>query len=72
MAVDPLIELRNVHKHFGELQVLRDIDLTVGKGEVAFDLFAHKTVPQNLAPDAFLTAPESERARDLLAEILRH
>jgi glutamate transport system ATP-binding protein len=34
MAVDPLIELRNVNKHFGELHVLRDIDLTVGKGEV--------------------------------------
>jgi glutamate transport system ATP-binding protein len=34
MAVDPLIELRNVNKYFGELHVLRDIDLTVGKGEV--------------------------------------
>ncbi|MER8013631.1 amino acid ABC transporter ATP-binding protein [Streptomyces griseoluteus] len=34
MAVDPLIELRDVNKHFGELHVLRDIDLTVGKGEV--------------------------------------
>ncbi|MFI1414351.1 amino acid ABC transporter ATP-binding protein [Streptomyces sp. NPDC020707] len=34
MAVDPLIELRHVNKYFGELHVLRDIDLTVGKGEV--------------------------------------
>ncbi|MFF0384681.1 amino acid ABC transporter ATP-binding protein [Streptomyces sp. NPDC004673] len=34
MAVDPLIELRDVNKHFGELHVLQDIDLTVGKGEV--------------------------------------
>ncbi len=34
MAVDPLIELRNVNKHYGELHVLRDIDLTVGRGEV--------------------------------------
>ncbi|MGR4847929.1 amino acid ABC transporter ATP-binding protein [Streptomyces sp. LARHCF252] len=34
MAVDPLIELRDVNKHFGELHVLRDINLTVGKGEV--------------------------------------
>ncbi|MFD4789969.1 amino acid ABC transporter ATP-binding protein [Streptomyces sp. NPDC058459] len=34
MAVDPLIELRDVNKHFGALHVLRDIDLTVGKGEV--------------------------------------
>ncbi|MFD8947292.1 amino acid ABC transporter ATP-binding protein [Streptomyces xanthophaeus] len=34
MAVDPLIELRDVNKHFGELHVLRDIDLTIGRGEV--------------------------------------
>ncbi|MFJ5560784.1 amino acid ABC transporter ATP-binding protein [Streptomyces sp. NPDC093250] len=34
MAVDPLIELRNVNKYFGDLHVLRDIDLTVGRGEV--------------------------------------
>ncbi|MES4889492.1 amino acid ABC transporter ATP-binding protein [Streptomyces sp. NPDC096012] len=34
MAVDPLIELRNVNKYYGKLHVLRDIDLTVGKGEV--------------------------------------
>ncbi|MFD8260236.1 amino acid ABC transporter ATP-binding protein [Streptomyces griseoluteus] len=34
MAVDPLIELRDVNKHFGELHVLQDIDLTIGKGEV--------------------------------------
>ncbi|MFJ8535397.1 amino acid ABC transporter ATP-binding protein [Streptomyces sp. NPDC093591] len=34
MAVDPLIELRDVNKHFGDLHVLQDINLTVGKGEV--------------------------------------
>ncbi|MEV7616364.1 amino acid ABC transporter ATP-binding protein [Streptomyces sp. NPDC089799] len=34
MAVDPLIELRDVNKHYGELHVLRDINLTVGRGEV--------------------------------------
>ncbi|MEU6506175.1 MULTISPECIES: amino acid ABC transporter ATP-binding protein [Streptomyces] len=34
MAVDPLIELQGVNKYYGELHVLRDIDLTVGKGEV--------------------------------------
>ncbi|WP_327112909.1 amino acid ABC transporter ATP-binding protein [Streptomyces sp. NBC_01341] len=34
MAVDPLIELRDVNKHFGKLHVLRDINLTVGRGEV--------------------------------------
>ncbi|MEU6082753.1 amino acid ABC transporter ATP-binding protein [Streptomyces sp. NPDC047108] len=31
---DPLIELRGVNKHFGSLHVLKDIDLTVGRGEV--------------------------------------
>ncbi|MFI8006056.1 amino acid ABC transporter ATP-binding protein [Streptomyces sp. NPDC086010] len=34
MAVDPLIELRDVNKYFGKLHVLRDINLTVGRGEV--------------------------------------
>ncbi|WP_327417406.1 amino acid ABC transporter ATP-binding protein [Streptomyces sp. NBC_01233] len=34
MTVDPLIELRDVNKHFGQLHVLRDINLTVGRGEV--------------------------------------
>ncbi|MFC7258020.1 amino acid ABC transporter ATP-binding protein [Streptomyces lutosisoli] len=34
MAVDPLIELHDVNKYFGELHVLQNINLTVGKGEV--------------------------------------
>ncbi|PSJ24273.1 glutamate ABC transporter ATP-binding protein [Streptosporangium nondiastaticum] len=34
MAVDPLIEMRDVNKHYGELHVLKDINLTVGRGEV--------------------------------------
>ncbi|MGP3940410.1 MULTISPECIES: amino acid ABC transporter ATP-binding protein [Streptomyces] len=35
MAVgEPLIELHGVNKHFGALHVLRDIELTVGRGEV--------------------------------------
>ncbi|KAB1149884.1 amino acid ABC transporter ATP-binding protein [Streptomyces luteolifulvus] len=34
MVVDPLIELLDVNKYFGELHVLEDINLTVGKGEV--------------------------------------
>ncbi|MET9801046.1 amino acid ABC transporter ATP-binding protein [Streptomyces sp. NPDC006368] len=34
MAVDPLIELRDVNKYFGQLHVLQDISLTVGRGEV--------------------------------------
>ncbi|MFG2287121.1 MULTISPECIES: amino acid ABC transporter ATP-binding protein [unclassified Streptomyces] len=34
MAGDALIELRGVNKHYGNLHVLQDIDLTVGRGEV--------------------------------------
>ncbi|MFD5033395.1 amino acid ABC transporter ATP-binding protein [Streptomyces sp. NPDC058220] len=34
MAVDPLIELRDVNKYYGQLHVLQDIDLTVARGEV--------------------------------------
>ncbi|MDH6124686.1 amino acid ABC transporter ATP-binding protein [Kitasatospora sp. GP82] len=30
----PLIELSGVNKHYGQLHVLQDIDLTVGRGEV--------------------------------------
>ncbi len=31
---EPLVVLEGVNKHFGDLHVLRDIDLTVGTGEV--------------------------------------
>jgi len=31
---DPLVVIDQVNKHFGDLHVLRDIDLTVSKGEV--------------------------------------
>ncbi|MFC5719240.1 amino acid ABC transporter ATP-binding protein [Streptomyces gamaensis] len=34
MAGEPLIELRGVNKHYGTLHVLKDVDLTVGRGEV--------------------------------------
>ncbi len=30
----PMVQIANVNKHFGDLHVLKDIDLTVGKGEV--------------------------------------
>jgi len=33
-ATTPLVELEGVNKHFGALHVLRDIDLTVARGEV--------------------------------------
>jgi len=31
---DPLVVMDNVNKHFGPLHVLKDINLTIGKGEV--------------------------------------
>ncbi|MFL6176887.1 MAG: ATP-binding cassette domain-containing protein, partial [Ornithinibacter sp.] len=31
---EPLVVLKGVNKHFGDLHVLQDIDLTVGSGEV--------------------------------------
>src|SRR6188474_3874135 len=31
---EPLVALKGVNKHFGDLHVLKDIDLTVGAGEV--------------------------------------
>ncbi len=33
-AADTLVSLRGVNKHFGELHVLRDIDLDIARGEV--------------------------------------
>jgi len=34
MTGQPTVEMRGVNKYFGDLHVLRDIDLTVGTGEV--------------------------------------
>jgi len=31
---EPMVAIKAVNKHFGELHVLKDIDLTVGKGEI--------------------------------------
>ncbi|HYN29745.1 MAG TPA: amino acid ABC transporter ATP-binding protein [Dermatophilaceae bacterium] len=31
---DPLVVLKGVNKHFGDLHVLRDVDLEIGRGEV--------------------------------------
>ncbi|HEY9309056.1 MAG TPA: amino acid ABC transporter ATP-binding protein [Microbacterium sp.] len=31
---DPLVQISNVQKHYGEFQALKDIDLTVNRGEV--------------------------------------
>jgi glutamate transport system ATP-binding protein len=34
MAGEPLVVVDTINKHFGDLHVLRDVSLTVGKGEV--------------------------------------
>ncbi|AWN17240.1 amino acid ABC transporter ATP-binding protein [Salinisphaera sp. LB1] len=31
---EPIVQIENVHKHFGDLHVLRDVNMTVSKGEV--------------------------------------
>jgi glutamate transport system ATP-binding protein len=33
-AGQPIVEIENVNKHFGDLHVLKDINLTVGRGDV--------------------------------------
>ncbi len=33
-AADPLVEVEEVNKYFGDLHVLKDVDLTVARGEV--------------------------------------
>ena len=33
-AREPMVVITGLNKHFGELHVLRDINLTIGKGEV--------------------------------------
>ena len=40
-AAPALVELEGVNKHFGDLHVLRDIDLTVRKGEVLVGIGPH-------------------------------
>lgn len=32
--MEPLVEISHVDKHFGDFQALKDINLTVGRGEV--------------------------------------
>ena len=34
ISTEPIIELRHVDKHYGDLHVLKDVNLTVHKGEV--------------------------------------
>ena len=35
----PLVVLEGVNKHFGDLHVLKDVDLTVGAGEVVVVIY---------------------------------
>ncbi len=38
MSADPIVSISGLNKWFGEFHVLRDIDLTVGRGERIVDL----------------------------------
>ena len=43
----PIIEIRHLQKHFGDLHVLHDIDFNVNKGEVVTITvsYTHLTLP---------------------------
>lgn len=47
----PVIELRHVDKHFGELHVLKDINLSVKKGEVVVVIGPSGSGKSTLCPD---------------------
>ncbi|GAA3851552.1 hypothetical protein GCM10022403_098770 [Streptomyces coacervatus] len=85
MAVDPLIELHDVNKYYGELHVLQDMTKVVVTHETGFARSAvgrvvfmadGRTVEdravQDRAPEEFFTAPRGERAKDFLSKILQH
>ena len=63
----PLIELRHVDKHYGDLHVLNDINLSVDRGEVVVvigpsgsgQLAAHSQAPIRRAPPAHAARPSS-------------
>lgn len=63
----PVISLRHVDKHFGQLHVLKDINLDVHKGEMD-----DGRILEENTPDAFFTSPQTERARDFLRSIGGH
>ena len=65
---EPLVELKGVDKHFGDLHVLRDINLTVGRGEVVRN--PHRLppcrdarTPPRRVPDEALTGERLRRSR---------
>ena len=79
----PVVELRDVNKHFDDLHVLRDVNLSVHKGEVVVThemAFARKAADrvifladgQILAdtdPQTFFSHPDTEQAREFLGEL---
>ncbi len=57
MAVDPLIELHDVNKYFGEPHVLQDISLTAGTGEVV--VITGPSGPDASTPHGTINRPET-------------
>ena len=64
----PLIELRHVDKHYGDLHVLNDINLSVDR--VVF--MADGQIVETGTPDEFFDHPQTKRAQDFLNSIKGH
>ena len=60
MTETPVIELRNVNKHFGKLHVLRDVSLSVGRGEV---VVTHEMSFARRVADRVIFMDQWEKAR---------
>src|SRR5690606_42103923 len=60
---EPLVELRDVNKHFGNMHVLRDIHLTVRRGEELVDI--GPTGPGRSTLRRAINRPESIESREI-------
>jgi ABC-type polar amino acid transport system ATPase subunit len=60
MAAEPMVELKGVHKRFGSLEVLKGVDLQVGKGEVICILGPSGSGKSTLLRCVNLLAPPEE------------
>ncbi len=64
----PLIELRHVDKHYGDLHVLNGINLSVDRVVVMAD----GQIVETGTPDEVFDHPQTKRAQDFLNSIKGH
>ncbi len=60
MAAEPMLSLKNIHKRFGNLEVLKGVNLDVGKGEVICILGPSGSGKSTLLRCVNLLAPPEE------------